>query len=237
LYAEIREQIKANRGEELPGMLNPAVLKPLWVKQTSRWYAHGEAHLKELVSQTTDVAIKIFSEVTKVIEMSERTRHKLERVITGAGSQAREKVLIQLRDLCHQNATLALQTNNPQFEQRVNAARALRFRGALERYRKANPPDIFLAQLLSQGQGQSSAYNVPLNFNVNEQWAIVDSSSITKLFDEIHPYGERAQNTQDEIHDLLKAYYDVGLLSNLAPPCSCHLFLSILVRLPCCDQH
>ena len=60
LYNEIRKQIDTNRGEELPGMLNPAVLKPLLNKQTSNWQTLGEEYLERLVTMTTDVALKIF---------------------------------------------------------------------------------------------------------------------------------------------------------------------------------
>ena len=189
-------------------MLNPAVLKPLWVKQTSKWLRLGEDHLKELVGKTTDVAIKIFSEATKDINITERTRHKFEQVISDFSVQERKRVLKQLHELCHKNATLALQTTNPQFEVNVIEARSKRFKGALERYRKANPPKHFLDRLLGE-----ESRGFPVGPEVYERWAIVDEDYITKLFNEIHPYGERAQNTQDEIHDLLKAYYDVSLIA------------------------
>lgn len=189
-------------------MLNPTVLKPLWVKQTSKWLSLGEDHLKELVAKTTDVAVKIFLEATKDIDVTERTRHKLEQVITDFSIQERKKVLKQLYELCHKNATLALQTTNPQFEVNVIEARSKRFKGALERYRKANPPKHFLDRLLGEENR-----GFPVGPEVYERWAIVDDDYVTMLFNEIHPYGERAQNTQDEIHDLLKAYYDVSLIA------------------------
>lgn len=195
-------------------MLNPTVLKPLWVKQTSKWFALGEEHLKKLVTMTTDVAIKIFSEATRNIDVTERTKHRLEQKISDFGVQERKVVLSKLADLCHKNATLALQTNNPQFEQNVNKARAKRFEGALDRYRNANPPSRFLTRLFNQDALAAGP-------EVYERWAIVDDDYVKNLFNEIHPYGERAQNTQDEIHDLLKAYYDVGSPTfhlSLVPP-------------------
>jgi hypothetical protein len=203
LYTEIRKQLEANRGEELPGMLNPAVLKPLWVKQTSKWQLLGEEHLKSLVGKTTDIAIRILSEATKDIDLTERTRQKLEKKISEDGARARINVLDQLEALYHKNTTQPLQTNNPKFEKNVNASRSKRFKGALERYRNANPASLFLGQLATrEAMGGTDA-------EIYERWTIVDDDFATKLFNEIHPYGERAQNTQDEIHDLLKAYYDV----------------------------
>lgn len=212
LYMEIRKQIEANRGEELPGMLNPAVLKPLWVKQTSKWEDLGAAHLKNIVDKTTDIAIKMLHESTKDIEINERTRSKFEKKISDDGIKARKDVMKKLHALYHNNATQPLQTNNPQFETSVNAARAKRFKSALARYRSTNPSTHFLKQLSITG-------SVVDNPDIYERWTIVDDNFVTKLFNEIHPYGERAQNTQDEIHDLLKAYYDVSL----TPSSSSHM--------------
>jgi hypothetical protein len=42
LYAEIQRQMRTNRGEELPGMLNPAVLRPLWRIQTCGWVSKSD---------------------------------------------------------------------------------------------------------------------------------------------------------------------------------------------------
>jgi hypothetical protein len=187
-------------------MLNPAVLKPLWVKQTSKWLSLGEDHLKDIVAKTTDVAIKIFWTVTQDIDITERTKHKLEQVISDFAAKERKRVLSQLHELCHKNATQALHTSNSQFEQSVNEARSKRFKGALDRYRKANPPTLFLRHLVNQDNGTFAA-----GPELYDRWAIVDDDYVTKLFNEIHPYGEREQNTQEEIHDLLKAYYDVSL--------------------------
>ena len=192
-------------------MLNPAVLKPLWVKQTSKWLSLGEDHLKDIVARTTDVAVRTFWVATQDIDITERTKLKLEQVISDFGAQERTRVLNQLHELCHKNATQALHTNDKHFGHNVNEARAKRFKGALERYRKANPPTLFLSRLLSHdtpsfGAGPSFAAGP----EVYDRWTIVDDDYITKLFNEIHPYGEREQNTQEEIHDLLKAYYDVS---------------------------
>lgn len=44
-----------------------------------------------------------------------------------------------------------------------------------------------------------------------EKMAIVDEAHVQDLFNELHPNGARAQNVEDEIHDLLKAYYEVCL--------------------------
>ena len=214
LYMEIRKQIEANRGEELPGMLNPAVLKPLWVKQTSKWRELGAAHLKSIVRKTTDIAVRMLLESTKDIEINERTRFKFEKKISDDGIQAQKDVLTKLDALYHNNATQPLQTNNPQFETNVNAARAKRFKGALERYRNTNPPELFLNRL------PTNPSTTAISPDIYDRWTIVDDDFVTRLFNEIHPYGERAQNTQDEIHDLLKAYYDVSLTPPLSfTPC------------------
>ena len=90
---------------------------------------------------------------------------------------------------------MALQTNNPEFDTKVRFARMTRFSQALGRYISLYPPSKFT----SLGLGNRSDY------------AIIDEAHIPALFNELHPNGSRSQNVEDEIHDLLKAYYEITL--------------------------
>ena len=201
-------------------MLNPAVLKPLWVKQTSKWLSLGESYLNSIVDKTTEIATRILCAVAMDINITMRTKAKLEKVIEDFGVAQRKKVTEQHQDLVHKHATLALHTNNPQFIANVRKARSMRFEQALERYRLANPPVQFLTHLFSRDNQTFAA-----GPEAYDRWAIVDDDSALKLFNEIHPYGQRSQNTEDEIHDLLKSYYDVSYLSLIH---SCTLLAPII---------
>lgn len=44
---------------------------------------------------------------------------------------------------------------------------------------------------------------------MTNDWVVIDGHRLEQLFDEVHPRATR--NTEDEIHDLLKAYYEVTI--------------------------
>jgi hypothetical protein len=204
LYNEIRKQIYSNKGLELPGMSNPAVLKPLFRKQTSKWEKLGQDHLESIVRMSQDVAMEILAEVCKTFKVPTRTKNDLEDVISGFKDHAEREATERLRTFCLEITTFPLQTSNKLFLKKITEAQHARFRGALERYRKTNPPDNFLLNLMT-GRDPANLLTIPQVFG---SWAIVDLNNITELFDQMHPRG--VQNTEDEIHDLLKAYYEVS---------------------------
>ena len=208
LYAEIRHQIENNRGEELPGMLNPAVLRPLFREQISLWQELAEEHLNEIITTTTNVSLKLFKIAAKHAGMSSLVKKRFQVIFAKfeaeKGDQARQELLLQ----CHRNATMALQTTNPQFLERVRQARDKRFRQALERYHQKRT--YLNSNVANQSHHGLSLPKKETNdiMSVN---ANVDGDGVQMLFDELHPQG-RSQNVEDEIHDILQAYYDVRIL-------------------------
>lgn len=205
LYEEIRNQIRTNRGQELPGMSNPAVLKPLFRKQTSKWQKLGQDHLKSIVKMSEGVAMKILAEVCEHLNAPALTKSDLQDVISSFKDHAEKQATERLRTFCHEITTFPLQTSNKLFLEKVTEAQHARFRGALERYRKTNPPENFLLKLMVSTD-PSNLKTIPQVFG---SWTIVDLNNINDLFDQMHPRG--VQNTEDEIHDLLKAYYEIAL--------------------------
>lgn len=113
IYYEIRNQIHANQGQELPGMLNRAVLKPLVRMQTSKWQDIAKAHVLNVASITETVAIKILGLVCKAICNTSHTKAELEYVFGDFLVGARERALDRLRGFCNQEANI--KTNNPHF--------------------------------------------------------------------------------------------------------------------------
>jgi DNA-directed RNA polymerase subunit F len=205
LYHEIRLQIKNNRGVELHGMTNPKVLKPLFNMQTSKWEELGSSYLTDVISTSADVAVEILDYVLKDMRASENTKSELMNIVFEFEDQARGIVFQRLRSFFHDKSKFPLQTNDESFGEKVKKAQQLRFKAALERYQRKHKPEQFLLSLVPNIDplGLSQA---PLA--VYQSWAIVDVNEIGDLLEEMHPRG--AQNTEDEIHDLLKAYYEVS---------------------------
>lgn len=183
-------------------MLNPAVLKPLWKSQTSKWQGLSEKHLNEIISITEEVTLKIFHRVSQQCALPARAASKLEGEILEFSRKSKQQALSALHVLCHKNANMALQTTNPDFQKRVRESQQCRFKQAIQRYSLGMPALDFIKQK------DTNAPSAGLTAAAKE-WAIVDIGSMGMLFNEMHPNGERAQNTEDEIHDILRAYYDV----------------------------
>jgi hypothetical protein len=197
LYSEIRHQISLNRGDELPGMLNPSVLKPLFVKQSSKWLQIAEDYLTRIMNSTAWVSFRIFYKVCRDARATDRIITELANKISARVNSSRDRVIAQLKELCDRNENLPLQTDTEEFLHAVCRARIARFKAALNRYKTSFPASSFMPE------------GVRLAPESDENWAMVPMSDIHGAFDEIHPQGNRSQNVEDEAHDLLKAYYDV----------------------------
>ncbi|KAH7360322.1 P-loop containing nucleoside triphosphate hydrolase protein [Rhexocercosporidium sp. MPI-PUGE-AT-0058] len=205
LYREIRNQIYVNRGEELAGMTNPAVMKPLFAKQTSKWESFGQEYLEEVVEMSRKVSLRILDYVAKEMRIPDHTKSELKNTILEFEVSSRQVATQGIQHYCHKNKTSMMVTTNKLFEQKVKQAQTDRFMKALTRYRTINPPESFLPALMDGDNPKLTA-----KFKeVCPAWVIVDMVSMAKLFEEVHPRATR--NTEDEIHDLLKAYYEISL--------------------------
>jgi len=210
LYKVIREEMKANRGEELAGMVNPAVLKPLYRLQTQKWEGIAEKHLEKIVLTTTDVALRIFGIVSEQFGLTRRAKEQLQARILTFQENGMSTAMAKLRELCEHNRTMALQTTDDAFSTRIYDAKLQRFGLGFGRFRDAHPPQKYMAMLpgdvITKGGLQVS--------NAFSAWVIVDKDNVSALFEEVHPQGRRSQmatqNIQDEIHDILEAYYMVS---------------------------
>ena len=100
-----------------------------------------------------------------------------------ANDRARSEHLASLSHRLDDILGRHLQTNDPRFEDKIREARLLRFQNALGRYRDAT-------------QFGSGAL---VEIDVRETW---------KLFNELHM--SNSQNVEDEMHDILKAYYELA---------------------------
>jgi hypothetical protein len=202
LYDEIRTQIRDNKSHELQGMINPAVLKPLFRIQAKKWREIAEQHLENLADLTEKVVLRILQVACEESGAADYTHEDLKEIVLKFTEGARSNALEKLRKYRSEEDSLPLHTNNPAFIEGVKEAQLLRFKAALERYAKKNPTRNFMVSLAPQNP--QSVDTIPPQW---KSWVIVDPDTIGALFNELHSHTEK--NTEDEIHDLLKAYYEV----------------------------
>lgn len=193
IYQWIRSEVKASRGTELQGTLNPDVLPALFHRQASNWRAKSEAHFLKV----QNMAMSVTERLVETTCSDQHTRAQIRTVIQRANKRATGLSLNQLSDRLHDILTKHLQTNNQAFEDKISEARLLRFQGALERYRSSRK--------LLTGQ----AFGASLNTNGPDTQFIIDMQDTAALFAELHM--SNSQNLEDEIHDTLKSYYEVAL--------------------------
>jgi len=199
-------------------MTNPKVLKPLFRKQASKWEGFGRAYLHRTVLMSSDVSIRILEEVCLEFGIPNHRKRELKDIILGFEDAGEKRILEKLRGFWQDTLAFPLQTNNELFVQKVKEAQHLRFRSALERYRKKKTTNDFI---MSLGHHEHEIVIVKQILETRKEvlnsWTIVDSNDLNELFQQMHPRG--VQNTEDEIHDLLKAYYEVS--PSRIPNCAC----------------
>ena len=184
IYHWIRREVETSRGTELQGTLNPDVLPILFHKQAGKWRHVAKAHFQSVVRCTRTVLNRILEET----ECDRITRRKIWPQIYEASENQEEEKLGLLNDRMDDLTSKHLQTNNSAFLENVAKARLLRFQAALYRFQQASPSQ------------QGSA--------VHESRLVIDMRDTAALFLELHMSNSR--NLENEIHDTLKAYYDIA---------------------------
>ena len=190
IYRWIRKEIQANRGTELQGTLNPDVLPLLFHQQAHKWGDVAEKHFFS-VEKTTMAVMKGILENTHCDQI---TKKKIWPRIQDAGSSAEKEKLQSLQNHVHDIVSRHLQTSSSSFEEKVAEARFLRFRAALDRYRISQN-----AKKAAVSDGTS---------DISDNFFIVDMRDTAALFSELHMSNSR--NLENEIHDTLKAYYEIA---------------------------
>ena len=199
IYDWIRNEIKASRGTELQGTMNPDVLPILFHKQARKWRSISKSHFENV----TILTFKVVCDVLKLKCKDSHTRAIIEPLIDKASKHSRDRFLALLSQRMDDVLSRHLQTNNPAFEQKVSEARKKRFHAALERYKKVkNPWGVTPA---NQGLfANSNSTTSPTDDNQ----LVIDMRDTGLLFAELHM--SNSQNLEDEIHDTLKAYYEIA---------------------------
>jgi hypothetical protein len=198
IYKWIKVQLQANRGTELQGTFNPDVLPALFHKQIIKWKSYSEAHFMSVTKTTVETLGAILTMVCP----DPVVRARLEKAVSRASDAAAKKGLNQLFDRLATLSSAHLQTNNPAFVEKVRASRLQRFQAALERFRSRQvAPAPAPAQVPHFGSAMPAPVSLDSKFTI-------DMRDTASLFDELHV--SNSQNLEDEIHDLLKAYYEIA---------------------------
>ncbi|KAH0558671.1 hypothetical protein GP486_004679 [Trichoglossum hirsutum] len=179
----IQEEIANNRGTELPGTPNPEVVPALFRRQTQGWALLAQEHLGAIQAIVRNSTMVLLGAICKDNAVLPRLQDRLLRFTIQPDEAAKEQLTALIQDVREK----PLQTNNPLFGEKIQHARRLRFENALTRY------------LRSTGQLQLDGFE----------------SSVTRLdplrlFDELHI--SNSENLVYEIHDTLKAYYDLAVV-------------------------
>ena len=162
----------------------------LFHQQASKWLAIAEEHFRAVV----DCASKVLSGILASVVCDQITRNKVWLRINEAINKATDSKMALLRDRFREITSRHLQTSNPAFEEKVAQARLLRFQAALDRYRVSK-----------QDKNASKAFGAPEDPGLQ---FTVDMRDTAALFTELHMSNSR--NLENEIHDTLKAYYEIA---------------------------
>ena len=170
------------------GTLNPDVLPALFHRQIAKWKDLATSHFSR-TTKTVEIALNGVVETACVGNdiVAQRIRSKVRQSQEAAVAHG----LLQIRQRVEEIASRHLQTQNPMFEEQIRKARLVRFTAALERYRSTTPNAI-----CQDG-------------DATDDQMVINMRNVTSLFDQIHT--SNAQNLEDDIHDILKSYYELAL--------------------------
>ena len=188
IYGWIRNEIKTSRGTELQGTMNPDVLPILFHKQAGKWREISESHFKKV----STIAYSATSQALDAVCKDPITRKKIMSLTSEVTLRSKDRFCALLSQRVDHILSRHLQTNNPAFEQKVSEARKRRFQAALERYKSSKKPKTLFSNATEDDSDQ----------------LVIDMRDVDALFAELHM--SNSQNLEDEVHDTLKAYYEIA---------------------------
>ena len=168
--------------------MNPDVLPILFHKQARKWREISESHFKN-VSTIVHIAT---SQALDAVCKDPITGKKIMSLISEVTVRSKDRFLASLSQRVDHILSRHLQTNNPAFEQKVSEARKRPFHAALERYISSKKSKA----LFSNGTDDDG------------DQLVIDMRDVDALFAELHM--SNSQNLEDEVHDTLKAYYEIA---------------------------
>lgn len=183
LFAKIREEITNCGCTELPGQVHPDIIPRLYREQTRNWRAMAEKHLRQVAAGVMRAGEEILGSVCLRSGSSAAIIfEEWLRVLHESYDDALKRALGRLEAYCDGDQTKMLQITDPAFTKRLRILRSLRMVATLTKALK----------LVKQ---EMEEVKLPL-----QEFEPI-------LFDACHH--STAENTANEVHDILKVYYQV----------------------------
>ncbi|KAL8646468.1 MAG: hypothetical protein Q9226_006841 [Calogaya cf. arnoldii] len=201
IYTWIKEEVNNSRGTELQGTLNPDVLPALFHRQIAPWKDLATTHFSKTV-KTVGTALKAAIETTCRGDATVAQRIQAE--VRQGQETAEARGLSQIGQRIDKIASRHLQTQDLMFEEQIRKARLARFTAALKRYQSKTAESILPDGNATDDDGDDGSSDDDEGGNI-----VIDLRNAAALFDEIHM--SNAQNLEDDIHDILKSYYELAL--------------------------
>ncbi|KAK8062970.1 hypothetical protein PG997_015067 [Apiospora hydei] len=189
LRAEIQKQIHSFQSSQLPGLLNPDILPVLYRQQTTNWITIARDHLLGVSRDIQTAAERLLVEQLGYdsTQPDSDAYDNLLPILEDMGCKAEKKALDRLEEYYRDELTFPFFTTNPEFTRRLEENRVIRFKN----YTYEHLQDVWNKVIQQPDNG-----------------ALFDAS-LDAMYARIHP--SAAQHTEEEAHDILKAYYELSL--------------------------
>lgn len=203
LRTEIRRQIYNFQSSQLPGLLNPDIFPVLYRTQTRKWESIARQHLEFVAQATRDAALLLLGYVFQhdLTNEPNATHDKLADTLLHLSKTSEQRALGELRRYCGKESDFPFFTTNPEFARRLEANRRIRFKNHTFQHFKM----LFEATQAARATAEAEGGGVDSG---------LFDASLDAMYVRMHP--STAQHTEDEAHDILKAYYEVSSSTRIA---------------------
>ncbi|KAK8046043.1 hypothetical protein PG996_014107 [Apiospora saccharicola] len=198
LRTEIRRQIYNFQSSQLPGLLNPDIFPVLYRTQTKKWESIARQHLEFVAQSTRDAALLLLGYVFQheLTGETNATHDRLADTLLRMSKASEQRALGELQRYCGKEADFPFFTTNPEFARRLEENRRIRFKNHTFQHFKM----LFEATQAAQATAEAEGGGVDSG---------LFDASLDAMYVRMHP--STAQHTEDEAHDILKAYYELSL--------------------------
>ncbi|KAK4443144.1 P-loop containing nucleoside triphosphate hydrolase protein [Podospora aff. communis PSN243] len=187
LFVKIRDEI-ANCGcTELPGQVHPDIIPRLYREQTRNWREAAEKHLRQIGARVMGAAEELLDSACPRSSSAAVIFDRWLLVLRESYDDALNRALAKLEAYCDGDQTKLLQITDPAFVKKLRIMRSLRMVTTLTKA-------IKLVQETKTAPSQLS---------------LQEFESV--MFDACHH--STAEHRANEIHDILKVYYQFSLQS------------------------
>ncbi|KAH9884771.1 vacuolar sorting protein VPS1 [Xylariomycetidae sp. FL2044] len=144
LREDIREELRAFAGVQLPGLVNPEVMTVLYQKQTDKWRDFAVEHVERVAQHLGDVVQGILNRVCPPDASGPMAMHEgLLQVLVDLWKESKAKALAEVETFCHRERKHIMQTTDSRFYEKLKAWQTIRLLRSL-----ASVPDKYDAAVI-----------------------------------------------------------------------------------------